>query len=259
MKEKRIIVTRALHQTAELDKLLCSHGARPLSYPCIAIAPPENVTPLDAAVQAAACDNFDWLVVTSANAALVLAQRLKKLRMAPANLANIAVAAVGPATAEAIQNLLNLKVTLVPDEYVAGSLAAALRSVLPVRILVLQADIARSTLVQELSTAGATVTAVVAYRTVQGSGGINLPALLATNQVDAITFTSPSTVVNCVRRLATEGGNPNHLATVCLACIGRVTAQAVRNLGFPVTVMPAVYTLEGLVAGLEEYFREKHG
>src|SRR5579872_1700183 len=111
MKEKRIVVTRAPHQTAELDNLLCRHGARPLLYPCIAIVPPENVTLLDAAVQAAAYDNFDWLVVTSANAVLVLAQRLKKLRMAPAKLANVAVAAVGPATAEAVQHLLGLKVT----------------------------------------------------------------------------------------------------------------------------------------------------
>ena len=257
MKGKRIIVTRAPHQATELGKLLCSRGAEPLFYPCITIAPPENVAPLDAALQAAVADDFDWLVVTSTNAVLVLAKRLEELRLAPANLSNIAIAAVGPATAEAVQNLLGLQVTVVPDKYVAESLAAALRSTSPAHMLVLQADIARPTLAQELITAGAKVTAVAAYRTVQGRGGINLAAMLADSQIDAITFTSSSTVRNCMRRLEAEGGNPSHLAGICLACIGPVTAQSVQDLGFSVAVAPTEHTLEGLVAGLEEYFREK--
>lgn len=258
MKGKRIVVTRAPHQATELAELLCRHGAEPLLYPCIAIAPPENACLLDSAVEAIINGHFDWLVLTSANAVLGLAQQLETRSLSSAKLTNLLVAAIGPATAEAARTLLDLNVTVVPDEYIAEALVTVLRSAMPAHILVLQADIARPILIQELSITGATVTSIVAYRTVQGSGGVNLGELLGSNQVDAITFTSSSTVRNCLRRLEAEGGSPNLLFRVCLACIGPATARTAQELGFSVAVMPKEYTMEGLVAQLEEYFQDQH-
>jgi uroporphyrinogen-III synthase len=198
---------------------------------------------------------FDWLVLTSANTVPVLAQRLKELGLAPAQLAAVAITAVGPATSQAVRHLLGLNVHVVPDAYQAAALAEALRPALPARVLVVQADIARPILVQHLAAAGAAVTPVSAYHTVPGSGGVNLPALLTSHAVDAITFTSSSSVHNCLRRVAAEGGDVNRLAAVCLACIGPVTAQTVQDLGFAATVVPVEHTLEGLVVALDEYFR----
>jgi len=51
---KRVVNTRAAHQAAELDDLLRGRGAVPVSYPCIAIAPPADPAPLDAALRDAA-------------------------------------------------------------------------------------------------------------------------------------------------------------------------------------------------------------
>jgi uroporphyrinogen-III synthase len=257
MKGKRIVITRAPHQAEELARLLRQRGAEALLYPCIALAPPEDTTLLDASILAAADGAFDWLVLTSANAVQILAQRLKEQDIPAQRLANLELACVGPATAEAVTKLLGLNVRTIPETYVAEALATALQKYLPARVLLLQADIARPVLRQKLRELGATVRAVPAYRTVRGSGGVPLPALLAGHKIDAITFTSASTVQYCVRRLEVEGGDTASLAEVCLACIGPITSRALQALGYSATVEPAEHTLEGLVAALEAYFQQQ--
>ena len=252
---KHVVVTRAPHQASELADLLRARGAEPLLYPCIDIAPPEDTGPLDSALRQAAAGGFDWLVLTSANAVMMLARRLEALDIHPAALSSLSVAAIGPATAEAAHDRLGLDVSVVPEESVAEALAGALRPAPGMRILLPQSEIARPALAESLTAAGADVTAVVAYRNIVGSGGVELPALLEAREVDAITFTSASTVRNFLRRLADEGGVSPDLAGVCVACIGPVTAQIARALRLTVAVMPAEHTLEGLMAGLEGYFR----
>lgn len=250
---KSVVVTRAEDQAAELNDLLRERGAIPLSYPCIAIAPPQDTGPLDAALAAAAADGFDWLVLTSANAAVILAARLKALGLAGLRLS---IAAIGPATAEAVQRLLGVRVSLVPDEAVAEALADKLAPQLGAgcRLLLAQADIARPVLARRLAEAGITVTAVDAYRTVVGSGGVDLPALLARRAVDAVTFTSSSTVRNFLQRLEPEGGARTGLTGVCIACIGPVTAGTAIGLGLSACVVAMEHTVPGLVAALETYF-----
>ncbi|MGC8779495.1 MAG: uroporphyrinogen-III synthase, partial [Anaerolineae bacterium] len=85
-----------------------------------------------------------------------------------------------------------------------------------------------------------------------------LPALLAGRQVDAITFTSPSTVRNLFARLAAEGGDVAHLAGICVACLGPVTADAARNHGLTVHVLPQAHTVPALVDALETHFARQN-
>ncbi|HEC21720.1 MAG TPA: uroporphyrinogen-III synthase [Chloroflexi bacterium] len=253
---KRVVNTRAPHQAADLDALLRRRGAEPLSYPCIDMAPPEDAAPLDEALRAAAEGRFDWLVLTSRNAVLALARRLETLGLAPSALGKQQVAAVGPATAEAARRLLGVQVALTPAEYVAESLADALCPAPGMRVFLPQSEIARPVLKEALTAAGAEVTGVTAYRTVMGRGGVNVPAMLSAGQVDAVAFTSPSTVHNFLRRLVGEGGDVADLAGVCVACIGPVTARAAHERGLEVQVVPEEHTLAGLIAGLEAHFLE---
>jgi uroporphyrinogen-III synthase len=253
MQGKRIVVTRALHQAGDLSTLLSQRGAEVLLYPCIAIVPPEDKTQLDIAVRDMASGAFDWLVLTSANAVMILSQRLETLGLTPAS--SVALACVGPATAESAERLLGMQTRALPEEYISEVLAEVIRPSLPARVLLLQAERARRVLRDELAAAGATITAVAAYRTVLGEGGVHLSTLLKKRQVDAITFTSASTVQNCAHRLEAEGASISLLTDVCLACIGPVTAQAMRELDLAVGIMPAEHTIEGLVQELEAYFR----
>ncbi len=265
LRGRRVVVTQASHQAPALIDLLAARGAEALPYPCIAIVPPVDTAPLDESLQRLADGAFDWLVLTSANAVRIVAERLDVLGIAPGRLHALQIATVGAATAEAVQAQLGLTVALVPDEQVAEGLAAALASAMQpgARILLPQAELARPVLAEQLAAAGARVTQVVAYRTVRGTGGVDLPALLVAGAIDAVTLTSSSTFRNLLARLAAPGSpSPSSasavgdlLRGVCLACIGPVTAETVRAAGFDPAVVAVDQSLQGLVDALEAHFQ----
>lgn len=260
LRGRRVVVTQASHQAPVFAELLATRGATALLYPCIAIVPPADLTELDATLLRAAAGDFDWLVLTSANTVLLVAGRLQAQGLSPRAYQHVRIATVGAATAEAVAEQLGLAVTLVPDEQVAEGLAMSLLPVLQpgARILLPQAELARPVLSERLTAAGACVTQVLAYRTVRGTGGVDLPTLLAEHEVDAITLTSSSTFRYLLERLADECGNPALLHQVCLACIGPVTAETVRNAGFQPGVVARDQSLAGLIAALAGYFHGAH-
>lgn len=248
---RRIVNTRALHQAAELDTRIMAQGGIPLSYPCIAIQPPTDTQTLDNAL--CRLDGFDWLVLTSVNTVLALATRAAALGLDLADYPMLHTAAIGPATAQAAQEQLGITCDLLPDEYIAEALAAALQPIAGARIFLPESAIARPVLVRMLAEAGAQVTAAPAYETVCGSGGVDLPALLAQHTVDAVTFTSSSTVRCFMERL------PDYTALdgVCMACIGPKTAHTARTYGLKWVMTASVYTLDGLLDALAVCFQSR--
>lgn len=253
---QRIVVTQATHQAPAFAALLKQWGAVPLLYPCIAIQPPADPTPLDSSLRLAAQGGFDWLVLTSANAVRIVAQRLAALEIAPQRLNSLRIAVVGAATARCVQEELGLDVTVAPQEEVAEGLADALETVVRPndRILLPQSALARDVLRRRLAAIGASVHPVVAYETVRGTGGVDLPALLAQRQVDAVTLASASAFRFLLERLTHEGGAPAQLHGFCLACIGPTTARAVQEAGFTPAVISVQHSLEGLALALVDYF-----
>jgi uroporphyrinogen-III synthase len=249
---KRIVVTRAPHQAAELNELLVAWGAKPISYPCIDIIPPEDTDPLDAAIRGVADGEYDLVVLTSANAAHIWAARNAILKIPVERLNDTLFACVGSSTAAAAEELIGVDVGLVASEYVAEALVDELADIIDPgdHVLLPQADIARPILRDQLTAMGATVNAVAAYRTILGSGGVALRPLLASGRIDAITLTSASAVRNLLRRLAGEGGGKQDLSGVCTVCIGPVTADAALDDGIP------EYTLRAMVAALARYLDE---
>jgi uroporphyrinogen-III synthase len=245
---KRVLVTRAAHQAGELAGLLRDYGAEPLLYPCIAIQGLADHKALDQALAEAAQGAFDWLVLSSVNTVEALAQRLSDLHL---SLAGIAAAAVGPTTAQAARDRLDLEIKIIPDEYISEALAEALNPGPGVRIFLPQADIAAPDLSNALTGAGAEVLALRAYCTVLGQGGVDLAALLRAGQVDALTFTSAAIVSHCILRLQDEGGDPVLLYALPAACIGPKTAHAAADLGLRHVLVPESYTLAAMLALLD--------
>jgi uroporphyrinogen-III synthase len=246
---KRVVVTRAAHQAAELAQELTAFGATPLLYPCLAILPPDDPGLLDDALRGLA--HFDWLLLTSANTVVVLAQRLRELEIGlPAGLR---VGVIGSATADEAERALGAAVTAMPERFSAATLAEALPDVAAARVLLPHSAAADDTLGRALAGRGAQVTAVVAYRVGIGSGGVELPQLLASSNVDAVTLASGSAAVNLVMRLEREGGDRIALAQVAVACIGESTAAAARKQGLHVDVVAEPHTLTGLCAALDAY------
>jgi uroporphyrinogen-III synthase len=153
-----------------------------------------------------------------------------------------------------------LAAEFVPAIHTAVALAAGLGDLAGQRVLLPLADIAPDTLADQLRAKGALVERVTAYRTVPDTGpaGETVTRLLRANAIDALTFTSGSTVRALLDRLARAGLDATALiargqwpATVC---IGPTTAQVARERGLPITAVAAEHTLDGLIAALCQHF-----
>ena len=251
---KAIVVTRAPHQADALALLLAEAGAMPVFYPCVDIAPPDDPAPLDTALRAASASAFDWLALTSANAAWAVSRRMAELRLPLTILHGLRLAAVGPATATTARDTLGLEVDIIPDEFSSAALAQVLTPLAEARVLLPLSSLAETPLADALRAQGALVTCVVAYQTVIGSGGVDLPLLLRSGGVDAITLTSSSAATNLRRRILNEGGDETSLRQVPTGCIGARTAATARAQELRVVAVPNEHTLAGLVASLDDYF-----
>ena len=241
---KRILITRPRAQAAELSDKLSAQGAMPVVFPAIELAPLDDYTALDQAVRHLA--QYQWIVFTSVNGVKAFWERLDVV--GAGIMPTLRVAAIGPATASALQ-AHDVTVTLIPDEYVAEAIIASIGAVQGQHILLPRADIAREALAVELQKRGAVVDEIAAYRTLPAQPDPN--GLLELQRgVDVITFTSSSTVRNFLALV----GRDSILPQTVIACIGPITAGTARELGLRVDVQAIEYTMDGLVAALAAYF-----
>jgi uroporphyrinogen III methyltransferase/synthase len=253
---RRIVVTRTREQAGDFIDMLEERGAEAIHAPAIRIAPPEDLEPLDDACRSIA--TFDWLVLTSVNAADAFMRRLFAVSDIR-ELKGVRLCTIGSSTAERLKRY-GLRVDVVPEEYHAEALLESLRAhgdIAGRRFLLPKADIARELIAEELRASGADVTDVVAYRTLQAPAergeDQDVYRMLLDRQIDAVTFTSPSSVGNFVRMLG-EDQAVDLLRTTVVACIGPVTAEAAQQLGLATTVMPRRFTIADLVDALVEHF-----
>ena len=252
---KRILVTRTRHQASGLAAQLEALGATTILIPTIEIVPPASFAALDAALtclRTPGGKSYDWLLFTSANAVEAFHRRAQLLHVTqlPKH-----IAVIGPATLSAA-NAIGLTVDLIPQQYIAESLAEALLPEAPGKsFLFVRAAEARDILPETLTAAGATVTIAEAYRNQLPPDSI--PALQAlfvspATYPDAITFTSASTARNLCALL--EAANLTLPPNITLASIGPITSQTLRDLGLEPTIEALTPTIESLVQSLVRKF-----
>jgi uroporphyrinogen-III synthase len=248
---KRIAVTRAEEQAAELAARLTALGAEAIICPTIAIAPPADFASLDRAI--AGLDQYDWIIFTSANGVRALLSRMAALGHDGTGLRECRLGAIGPATARALAEH-GLTAGFVPSTYIAEAIVEEIGEVAGQRILLPRADIAREALATGLRARGALVEEVAAYRTIPGAGIERLRGLLRAGSIDAITFTSSSTVRYLLEGLAAVGVHGEEAAELvnraAVVCIGPVTAETARRAGLRVDAVAARYTTDGLIEAL---------
>lgn len=248
----RVLVGRARHQASKLANGLEALGADVIRIPFIEIRPPRSYKPFDRALRR--ISEHQWLILTSVNGVEALSMRLTKLKIQPTQLAHLRVAAIGPATCDAIQEL-GLKVSVVPLEYIAESVVQSLRrKVSGQQVLLLRAKIARDVIPRELTKAGATVDVVEVYETVvPRSSKLKLEKLMQdpNTRPDIVTFTSSSTVRNFVALIGGRKRPPHAvLDQIKFASIGPVTSATLREFGLPVHIQASEYTIAGLTRAI---------
>jgi len=253
-----VLVSRAKKQAGALTSLLKELGSQVIEIPFIEIHKPPSYKPLDLVLSNLA--TYDWLILTSVNGVEVLFERMAKRKLDPSALAHLKIAAIGPATKNAIEEH-GLAVRVTPKKYVAESVVASLdRRVKGKRVLLVRAKVARDVIPRELRKARATVDVIEAYETVvPKSSEQRLRAVLAgKRKPHAITFTSSSTVKNFISLLGVRGAraalkktSPHH--GIHSASIGPVTSATLREYGLPVDIEAKTFDIPGLVAAIVAY------
>jgi len=277
---KRVLITRTRRQASTLARLLAAEGAIPIELPAIEIGPSGDADAVGEAIDALTASRYAWAVFTSANAVELWFGHLRERGLDARAFATTKVAAIGPATAEALAGR-GIVADVVPKEYVAEEvvrallprLAMASPSVRPEepssaaerrlegsrvatapRILVPRAESARPELVEGLRAAGAEVDEITLYRAaVPETAPAEALSLLREGAIDIVTFTSSSTVRNLTAML---NGHIETLRGPLVACIGPITAKTAEELGLRVDVVASEYTVEGLVRALAAIRRQ---
>jgi uroporphyrinogen III methyltransferase/synthase len=242
---KRIVVTRAREQAAELSDRLRALGAAAVELPVISLETPADPGPLDRAIENLA--TYDWLIFTSVNGVRYFLDRLDQSRHDLRSL-KARICAIGPATRKAIEDL-HLKVDLMPEEYVAESMIKAFASekLADQRVLLPRAAVARDVIPTELAKLGAQVDVVEAYRNIvpPNAQARARHIFSAEKKPHWITFTSSSTVKNLLAITGREALND-----VRIASIGPVTSSTLCAHGLKVDAEARQFTLNGLVEAI---------
>lgn len=239
-----IVVTRPRHQAEALARRLEALGAEVVEAPAIRIEPPDDEVALERAIDTA--DGYDWIVFTSVNGVDAFFARAR------GKTPSSHIAAIGPATAEALEEH-GVRAEVVPRRFVAEEVFEALSRhtrLAGKSFLLPRADIAREALPRLLREAGARVDVVAAYRTVPAREDIaRAVSLVRQGRVDAVTFTSGSTV-----RSFFFDADDEVRARVRPASIGPITSDALRAEKVEPMIEADTYTAEGLVEAIRTHF-----
>lgn len=234
---QRVLITRSEEDCAEWARELEAAGATPVILPCI------RCEAIDTAELrehiAKELPQSDWVVFTSRRGVAAFAALYGEPLPA-----QIRVAAVGPATADAAVNRFG-RADLVSEMGSAASLAQALEARITVadtRHLIAVAENAGNTVEETLRAAGAVCTRVNIYRTLAASSRDPKHALSALG-ADNILLASPSAVVGFTNQVELD-------MPAAIFTIGPATHEAALAAGLSVTGEATSRGIEGLMEAM---------
>lgn len=246
---RRIVVTRPASQARSFLAALEALGAEPIALPTIEVVPVHPNPDFDRVLHD--LPSFDWVIFTSVNGVEVFLHRASELGVdVRSTFRSVQTAAIGPATADRLQRA-GITGSHVPARFVAEEILTVIGDPAGSRILLPRARQARKTIVALLRQRGATVLDIPTYDTQTPAADAAALEVVRAG-VDAVTFTSPSTVRGFTELLGDDA--PDRMRGVTVACIGPVTEQAAREAGFSVDLVASEFTTDGLAQAIADYF-----
>ena len=250
---KRVVITRATVQSEALARELRERGAIPAVLPLVSFAEPKEIAPLDEAL--GRIEQFDWLILTSAQVVRAMMQRGVDLeRPLVRTGGKLRIACVGPVTAEAARQA-GLSVELVAKTHNGVALANELGSrIQGLKVLLPRSNRANPDLPAALRRYGADVSEVIAYQTLQvAEVDRERWERIAEGEADAVLFFSPSAVQNFAELFGAEKLLALQTKLAIIA-VGPVTAKTLRGVGIEHAILAADTTAESVVEALVEHF-----
>ncbi len=253
---KTVLVTRSASQSNTFRHLLEEKGATVIEMPTLIIKPPSSWDGLDQNIKN--LSQFDWLILTSANAVEYFFQRLNYLGKDSRDLNLVKIAVVGQKTAEFLEKY-GIKANYIPPNFIADSLIENFpESLNQKNILFPRVETGgREILIQELTKKGAKVIEVAAY---ESGCPLEIDPIakeaLQDQIIDIITFASSKTVKNFYQLIdqeilqTTDFNLQSLLKNVAIASIGPETSKSCHQLLGKVNIEATEYTLEGLITAI---------
>jgi uroporphyrinogen-III synthase len=247
LKGKRVMVTREARQALPLIQLLEGYGASCERVPLLCF---EAIDDDVNRSQLTNLSSFDWLFFTSVNTVRFFHQYITTLGIQVKN----KIAAVGEKTARSLAHY-GYAVDFQPSTYSGKAMVEEfLNENSTKRIALICGENARREIPELLKEAGVSFEKIVIYRTIKNEQSKSL-LNKAVSQVDAVFFTSPSTVDAFQQFLKPHlfEQAKNSLLTIA---IGETTAEALRERSFCDILYPETFTVENMVEVYIDYIRK---
>jgi uroporphyrinogen III methyltransferase/synthase len=245
-----ILVTRDRQGNMDFSQRIIEAGGNPIALETIALRP---ITDTAAFVQClAGLGDFHWIVFTSANGVRIFFQALERLGRDARVFGKARIAAVGPATAGAL-NSYAIAPDFVPRVFTTVQLGLELvdhTNLHEKSVLLLRSKKADTQVVELLEKAGARVVQTPLYAVESVKADCEeLMAAMDQGHLHWITFASPSAVSSFCEQIPLDRVKK---AKVRIASIGPVTSQRCRDLGLGIDVEASTHTLDGLLDAIKE-------
>jgi uroporphyrinogen III methyltransferase/synthase len=247
---KGVVVTRAREQASDIAALLSEQGANVIQFPSIEIKALPDYSEVRKTLENVG--SYDWLAFTSANGVKFFWEQLDAMGLDSRVLVSCKVAAIGPATAQALKNV-GVRADFIPERFVSESVVTGLIAlgIKDKRILIPRAMKTRDVLQKQLTEAGASVESLALYETRPSDAHREeVLELLEKKAIHCITFASSSTVENFMQLVSAK--ELKKYPDVRFACIGPVTSKTLEKYGISCDFQPARYTIPDLVNILVE-------
>lgn len=241
---QRILVTRDPPSSRPLLARLRLLGAEPVLQPAIAIGPPLDEGPMQAAVRR--LSTFGWAVFTSRNGVEGFFQALDEAQGDLRELYGARLVAVGKRTARALHDI-GLRVHVVPAAERSAAIAEAISGEVRAgeRCLIVGPEPHDGDLSRDLRALGMEVEPVGAYRTIEGGPPLPPDALRG---VRLATYYSPSAVRGTLLRAG------DRARAIPAVAVGPVTADACRTAGIEVAEIASEPSDPAVTAAIVKFF-----
>jgi len=258
---RRIVVTRPRAQNRELVRFLRNSSAKVIECPTILIKPLFNAPRLRKILTRLKIFSresgnphplYNWIIFLSANGVKYFSKAIRGLEAVSRQ---IPVCVVGPATKEAAEKK-GFNVGKMGTEYNARSLVRSLGKVSGQRILLPRVKGGPVEVVRKLKKRGAQVDEVYVYETVPAPRPPERVKIQLLKGVDAIIFSSPSTVRNFCRFF--KPGEKRKIFGNCWSLsIGPSTTGALKNKNISRIIQAREATHRGIAESLQRLFRRQ--
>ncbi|WP_315905798.1 uroporphyrinogen-III synthase [Priestia koreensis] len=244
---KKILITRGARQAKEMAASIEELGGVPVTVPLLKLQKPVQHTEhihnvLQNLMQ------YTWLVFTSQNGVKFFFDFLDAFKIDKESMKHQKIAVVGEKTKRLLTKY-GFTPTLVPTEFVAEKLLAELVSTLTAtdKVLLVRGNLSRPVLLNGLKDHGIETGDLVVYETVPNEEvKEELVAVMKNGEIDAVTFTSSSSVRFFTELLQAVDWKEQSKRCI-IVCIGPITERTAKKVGFTRCLTPQEYTTEGMI------------